>query len=329
MKEKIQADKLSYHKLMSFYPINWSKEKMVELLQQRILFFRRADYPAERVGFEELCVTELVGIEDLLVEIAGCNPRHLLMLCDLMMKAHCRANRQTKGDPFKLTSEDLAVARKDFELWLNRSASKTTNNSLELSNQTLELENLESENNNISSQSAEKVTECKDIDVGAMIKGGENNRVEFKSSMLRDIFTNKENKGLIYELGKEIAGMLNSLGGFILIGVDDEGKILGIEDDFEFLGRRDKNRSNSRKQNVDGYGLKLSDLIKHQLGADVPVNFSFIRLENKTICVIEVQPSSQPVYLGKAEDFFIRRGTSRERLSPSQIVSYNKEHWRK
>ena len=331
MKEMIQADNLSNNKFIKFYPIKWTKEKMIELLQQRILFFRRDDYPTERAGFEDLCVTELAGIEDMLVDIAGFNPRHMLMLCDFMVKAHCRADHEARKDPFKLTPEDLTVAQKDFDLWLNRYGSESTSSSSEISELVSERENLESENSYISSQSVKQVRGSNNIDILAMIKEGENNRVEFKSSMLRDTVEDKQNDNLIMAIGKEIAGMLNSDGGFILIGVDDEGEILGIEGDFKFLGKRNKKRPDSEKQNIDGYGLKLTDLIKDQLGANAlgAVDFSFVKIKDLTICLVEIQPSSQPVYFGKAEDYFIRHGTSTLRLTPSQVDSYKIEHWRK
>jgi predicted HTH transcriptional regulator len=46
-----------------------------------------------------------------------------------------------------------------------------------------------------------------------------------------------------YAVLKSIAGFMNTHGGTLLVGVADDGAIVGIEEDFAFLG----------KKNVDGW----------------------------------------------------------------------------
>lgn len=305
MKNLILADKAGRPELIPAHKIKWSQEKLKELLRERILYFRRQDYQQHESGFEEFCVPELYGtIEDDLIQTADFNPRLLLKFCDLVVKAHCTSNQfsLTSPDTYKITSTDLQNAEKQFERW------RTRHSRMEIRNPVPET-----------------------LDIPKIIDRGESAHVEFKSSLLRDLSTNQQNDGLLMKIGKELAGMLNSLGGMLLIGVADDKSILGIEGDFQFLGQRNKNRLDSKKQDIDGFQLKLVDLIKANMETHVLgyIGFHFETMDDKTICVIMVQPSSQPVYFGKLEEFYIRSGTSNIQLKTHEIVSYVRAHWPK
>ncbi len=80
------------------------------------------------------------------------------------------------------------------------------------------------------------------LGISDIISKGENNEVEFKSSLRFDYTENKINKELEYTVAKTISAFLNTKGGIILIGVDDSGKALGIKADYETL----------KKKNADG-----------------------------------------------------------------------------
>ena len=58
------------------------------------------------------------------------------------------------------------------------------------------------------------------IDLQALIRNGENSGVEFKRD---DVHPDS--------LAKEIAALLNLEGGYILLGVDDDGKVSGLTRD--------------------------------------------------------------------------------------------------
>ncbi|WKZ47534.1 MAG: effector-associated domain EAD1-containing protein [Anaerolineales bacterium] len=296
----ILADQKGRPELIPTQKISWSSNKLKQLLRLRIQYFRHPEYQQTESGFEEFCAPELYGsIEDELIRIADYNPRSLLKLCDLMVKNHCRNNENFQSNPYKLIPIDLDAASDEFKKWKNKSS-------------TVEI--------------TKRITS---FDLRKIIAGGETDKVEFKSSLIRDLSNNQPNDALIMKVGKEIAGMLNSNGGVLLIGVADDKTILGIEGDFEFLGQRNKNRTTSRKDDIDGFGLKLVDLIKDYLGASVMDNIqiSFETFEEKIICVISVGPSSHPIFFGKQEEFYIRGGTANIRLSTREIISYTKSHW--
>ena len=157
-----------------------------------------------------------------------------------------------------------------------------------------------------------------------LIKGGENERVEFKSSMRWDCKKSAKNKDLGHEITRTISAFLNSSGGILLIGVDDEGNIIGIEKDFETL-REDR-------QNTDGFGLLINDLVNGDLGKEYRkfVHVSFEMADGKHICFIEIDKSPEPVFLKSEEKtiFVVRSGNSSQAYDAKEQHSYIKTHWK-
>ncbi len=69
---------------------------------------------------------------------------------------------------------------------------------------------------------------------------GENDRIEFKSSLRWDVKEQRVNKQLEKVVVKTLAGFLNAEGGTLLIGVDDAGAVIGLAGDYEALRKRDR-----------------------------------------------------------------------------------------
>lgn len=66
-----------------------------------------------------------------------------------------------------------------------------------------------------------------------LIEGGENNTVEFKPRLLFNFKTQKAGISIKEIIAKAICAFLNSNGGFLFIGVDDDGKIQGLDYDYQ------------------------------------------------------------------------------------------------
>jgi hypothetical protein len=79
--------------------------------------------------------------------------------------------------------------------------------------------------------------------VPTLVAGGENQFVEFKASLLWDYRRQSVNKELVEPVMKNLVGFMNAQGGALLIGVGDDGEILGIEQDMSTL----------KKPGVDGF----------------------------------------------------------------------------
>ena len=161
-----------------------------------------------------------------------------------------------------------------------------------------------------------------DKDLVEMLKAGENDHVEFKSSLRWDYKQDQMNKSLENVILKTISAFLNTNGGTLIIGVDDSGSILGLEKDYETFS----------KKSSDGFVLTLTNLINQHLGKRVHkfINLEIITQDEKDICAVSVSKCDGPVFLGKSdnETFFIRASASSQRLSVSEVVGYIKSHWK-
>jgi len=158
-------------------------------------------------------------------------------------------------------------------------------------------------------------------EIEELILGGEGEKVEFKSTLRFDLRANAVNKKLEYVIAKTIAAFLNSEGGDLLIGVDDNQNALGLEKDFETLS----------KKNIDGFELLLVEVIKKYIGGGYSshIKITFPDYDEAKICQVKVAKSGKPVFttFEGREDFFIRSGCSSQPLSREDQSIYEKEHW--
>jgi hypothetical protein len=161
-------------------------------------------------------------------------------------------------------------------------------------------------------------------DVRALIAGGEGEAVEFKASARWDNRTNSPNKSLEAVIVKTVAGLLNGKGGTLLIGIDDTGKIVGLEQDFRTL---------SKRPNRDGYQQFLINLLSSSMGKDIAasLSMSFEFIDGQDVCVLRVPRSAKPLYVGDAQQtrFFLRTGNTTQELTIKESVDYINAHWSK
>ena len=164
-------------------------------------------------------------------------------------------------------------------------------------------------------------TEPANEEIEELILGGENELVEFKSTLRYDLRQKTVNKTLEYVIAKTISAFLNSNGGNLFIGIDDNQNSLGLSDDIGTL----------KKQDIDGFELQLIEVIKKYIGKEFSshIRITFPEYDQQNICRISVSQSSRPVFVrfeGK-EDFFIRSGCSSQPLRREEQSVYEKEHW--
>ena len=160
------------------------------------------------------------------------------------------------------------------------------------------------------------------IDWLDIIDRGENNFIEFKSSLRWDYYQNQFNKKMEYVIVKTINAFLNSEGGQLFIGVSDEGNILGLENDYSTLGK---------KQGKDEFQLKMVGIINKFLGKEFHqyITMTIVEIEGKEICVVNVARSNTPTFLkyGVNEQFFIRASSSSQPLGLKETMEYIANHW--
>ncbi len=160
------------------------------------------------------------------------------------------------------------------------------------------------------------------MDLYEMITSGENNLVEFKTTLRYDMKTGDINKRMEQAILRAIAAFSNAQGGTLIMGVNDEMEIIGLEHDYQTL----KNGSK------DEFELHLRNLTNEAYGTDFSttnLEVSFPIVEDVEISVIEVKPWHKPLYTTitnkhgvKDTKFFVRNGNSSPSLPMEEITSY-------
>jgi hypothetical protein len=163
-----------------------------------------------------------------------------------------------------------------------------------------------------------------DKDLPSIIRQGEGPHLEFKSSLRWDMVESRINRTLEGVILKTLAGFLNShIGGTLLIGVADNGEIIGLEKDYSTL----------KKPNQDGFEQTLMTAISTNLGADLChfVHVLFHVIDDKEVCRLIISPSTRPVFLeqGNTPKFFVRTGGATRDLNIQEALDYVFGRWKR
>lgn len=149
-------------------------------------------------------------------------------------------------------------------------------------------------------------------DILKLIEEGESEWLEFKSTLRTNLQTGETDKRMEKAVLKTIVAFLNSDGGNLLIGVADDGSIIG-SDVASF-------------DNKDKMGLHLSNLMSSQIGASfLPyISFFMVDFNDKTVIRVKCDPCEKPVFLkdGKIEIFFVRKGPQSDELTGMNLINY-------
>ena len=164
------------------------------------------------------------------------------------------------------------------------------------------------------------------LDWKALKKKEEDVDLEFKSSLRWDYHQQKVNKALEEACAKTISAFLNRMGGRLIIGVSDEGKVLGLEKDLSSFGKK--------RSAADQFKLRVTNVIQTYLGSWVLglVRIKLLSVGEKQICMVRVQPAPEPCYLKMpdgTEVFYIRSSAKSIPLKSSEIQKYIQNHWKK
>lgn len=162
--------------------------------------------------------------------------------------------------------------------------------------------------------------------VQALIAAGESAVVEFKSMARPGVEARPGDKPRVHAVVKAIAGFTNATGGTLLLGVKNDGTILGLDQDYATLG----------KPNRDGYELFLTQLVQTGLSgaAGRLVRVGFEAIDGKDVCRVDVAASPRPVFAKPAggddhSEFWVRLGNGTRQLVGTAMVEYQQDHWRR
>lgn len=155
-----------------------------------------------------------------------------------------------------------------------------------------------------------------------LLKAGENENVEFKASLRWDYKEKKVNKELECVIAETIAGFMNTKGGTLLIGVNDEKIPLGLEMDYSTL----------HKENSDGFLIHLTQILNNFIGKEFSSFWSanIIRIKDKDICRINILPTNKPVYVkcNNQEKFLVRISATTQPMQIKEAYEYIRMHWK-
>jgi tetratricopeptide (TPR) repeat protein len=179
-----------------------------------------------------------------------------------------------------------------------------------------------------------------------LIRGGENEFVEFKSSALWSKSFSKTDIAAsdakdVHKFGKDtskvviaktLAGFLNTEGGNLVIGIKENKRgapdeIIGIENEYPKL----------KDPCPDGYRRMLIDeIIRRFLPSEIfhhlnnYLRIHFMKMEDRTLCWIEIKKADDGVFL-KIQDeeyFFIRIDAETRQIADKALVDYCRKRFR-
>jgi hypothetical protein len=156
-----------------------------------------------------------------------------------------------------------------------------------------------------------------------LIAAGESDDLEFKSTARYNAHTQDADSRIEHAVLKTIAGFANANGGTLLIGVNDDGKLLGLHNDLALM----------KKPDIDRYQLWLSDVLDSAIGkpAAAGVSVTFPDVDGSQVCKVDVRPAGSPVFLRPpgthSDEFWVRIGNSTRQMTGNEILSYTKQRW--
>lgn len=156
-----------------------------------------------------------------------------------------------------------------------------------------------------------------------MIAGGETKVVEFKATARLNLHTHEKDPLVEWGVLKSICAFANSYGGSVLIGVADDGHIVGVEGDFPFV----------KKQNMDGWELWLNDAVSTSMGKVVAADLDLrsCQFDGGTVVRVDVGPAAKPVFATSPKDkkpvFMVRMSNATHELSGQDALDYQKKRW--
>lgn len=160
-----------------------------------------------------------------------------------------------------------------------------------------------------------------------LIAQGESDALEFKSSLRWDVKEGLINKKLEDVIIKTIAAFANSKGGTLLIGVADNGEVLGLEQDYQSLGNGDR----------DKFEIHLRNLLNNQFGVGFvtsKLDVKFHEIDEKEVCQIEITTANDAVIVelkdksGQlSKKLYARSGNSSQEIPLDEISAYIRERF--
>ena len=156
------------------------------------------------------------------------------------------------------------------------------------------------------------------------------NKIKSKIEEVEDL--SKKVKGIdkiiIHSALKTICAFANTNGGILLLGVSDDKKIFGLEQDYESF-KKDKDR--------DGFGKFFDSMIKDYFGdsfSSTLLEKEFLKFQKGDILIVKVKKSAEEVFILKnekgitEESIYVRNLSSSDKLKGVELSKFIKNKYR-
>lgn len=149
--------------------------------------------------------------------------------------------------------------------------------------------------------------------VKSLIRAGESKVLEFKQTFAMDLKTGAKESYISNASLKTIAAFLNTDGGDLLVGVNDGGEIVGVEEEIrKFFSDSD-----------DKYLLHFKNFLKTQIGEQFYpiVNYELETIDDHIILHVVCGRSDEEVFIS-GKDFYIRTNPATDKLDGPKQIQY-------
>lgn len=165
-----------------------------------------------------------------------------------------------------------------------------------------------------------------ELSISDLIDSGETQSLEFKSTGRWNLRTSSKDSKMEHIIVKTVCGFLNAEGGTLLIGIGDDGEVIGLDKDYQTL---------TGKPNKDGYELWLRQHLDKSLSCQTAaiVRIEFATVNGNDICVVHVGASRRPVFAKSfsggdpPSEFWVRVGNATKQMHGDDMVDYQTLRW--
>ena len=157
-----------------------------------------------------------------------------------------------------------------------------------------------------------KALNLAEVPISKLIQKSESHTLEFKEIPECNTQQNRKNNDVLFPPLKTIAGFLNAEGGILLIGVDNSGKIVGIE---PYLNTMAQGNNDTFEQQIRNCLRERFE--PYPIGK---VKVSFEKFMEGTVCRIDVQADKEPVNLDN--EVYVRDGNTTQLLKGRRLTDW-------
>ena len=149
------------------------------------------------------------------------------------------------------------------------------------------------------------------------LASGETKLVEYKETLSLDIQTKTKEKYIEESALKTICAFMNTAGGTLIIGVKDNGDVIGTDHEIDKFHK-----------SPDKFLLHLKNLIKHKIGEQCYplIDYELRVFQNAKLLLINCEKSNKEIFMN-GQEFYVRTNPATDRLEGKKMLEYCREHF--